>query len=589
MNNLKRISNAFWAHFEPQLQKGLPVFFTFTQSLITELIRNEFSIQSGQEAMSFFVDNAKELLVVQNSRIGILDETFEKSENDKSLCIVVIALQVLAAEKMTKFENDFSENAYYPPLRKLISPELGVDRVNPFAIDEFTKLWDTFKQEVLSYPNQFYITFDIEKKGASKYKIYPLSQALLNHKDLLVLANEYFENNQRYTYQGIFDWRMFLINNSKKISSRGARCVLNSNLKDPLEDQFKLFLQVFTPEQVIQMHSDILKLKSSFEIRLFPEESIFDNKFSYRAEFECDGSRLDEYSGVDRVVSFLESNSYMTVFRETGTYYGEPKKFHEKHIQEIGFLSFDDKFFKVIEATLKIDNLNFEMMELDNCGIVKFYYLNDPRVLDCFVHIIRAKLSSNIVFSKLSFLGGILFDRRGNNYFSEYAPKKICYEGKELSDSDVLICNNVPTKYKDLLKLWELSHDMQYELVFKNESKKIFLKSIMNRISHPVGNPVSSNVLSLIKKRVNPEGAYVFGFATQNIFNLVSITQFDFTQFFISEDSHFINLDTESLERLIYSIEKSSSLGLSHKTYAKLFLLKNKKAPKHLVEKLKSA
>lgn len=589
MNNLARISKCFWGFFEPQLERGIPVFFTFTENLIVELIRNEFGIYSSLEATTFFLDNANSLLTVQNKKLIIDRGVFDEQENGKSLVIILIALQVLAAEKMTKNEAEFSENAYYPPLRKLISNELGLDRVNPFSLSDFSFLWQVFKTEILAFSGQFYITFDIEKKGASKFKIFPLSQALLSHKDLIILAVDYYNNKLKYTYQNQFDWRMFFIGNSKKISNRGTRCILNSSLKEPLEDQFKFFLEAFSLEQVTVMQAEVVKLQNSFNIRLHPEESIFDGRFSYRVEFVNDGLFLDEYLGLERIVTFLEINSYLTVFRDSGTYFGDPKNFHNIHINEIGFLSFNDSFIQLIEATLKIDNLIFDSIELDNCGIVKFYFLNDPRIQDLNVQIIRGRLSSSIIQPRLVFTGGIMFDRRGYNYFSEFAPTDILYDNKVLDDSDTLVCNGVSVKYKDLKKLFTLNSDMYYELVFKNESKNLFLKSVQSSVRQPVGLFVNSHVLFLKKKVVNPQESFIYGFTAQNIFNLVSFTNFDFTQFFVHEKNDFVNLDSVQVDRLIRSIDNSYNLGTSHKTYIKLFLKQNKTAPKYLVDKLMAA
>ena len=69
----------------------------------------------------------------------------------------------------------FTDDAYFPKLRKIISPDLKPLSLNPFSNNEFEHLWRTFEKEIKSidgYTDGVTITFSFDfPKGKNKNRL----------------------------------------------------------------------------------------------------------------------------------------------------------------------------------------------------------------------------------------------------------------------------------------------------------------------------------------------------------------------------------------------------------------------------------
>ena len=126
------ISQQFWNAFLSPLGASVPVYFTFHRNLIEDIVTNIFPAISRNEALQLFLKEAREFLDIKENRVRIKNEVYSKSGNNNSKVILLIALQVLAVEEMIRKENDFTEDAYFPKLRNLISDQIPLESLNPF-------------------------------------------------------------------------------------------------------------------------------------------------------------------------------------------------------------------------------------------------------------------------------------------------------------------------------------------------------------------------------------------------------------------------------------------------------------------------
>jgi hypothetical protein len=98
----------------------------------------------------------------------------------------------LAVESMVREAHGFSENAYFPRLRRLMSRALPEISTNPFEFSEFEAIWRAIARDLRSIPGfaEACITFRFGvDAGVNKARAFPLSQALLTLEDLRAIAS----------------------------------------------------------------------------------------------------------------------------------------------------------------------------------------------------------------------------------------------------------------------------------------------------------------------------------------------------------------------------------------------------------------
>ncbi len=184
------IVKCLWENFEHLLKREVPVYFTFTRYNVSRLVADQMEIINLDEAYEVFLKHTRKMLKISGGKVFIAEEAYKQIWGDKCSVILLVALQILAVELMNNQGTDFTQNAYFPRLRELISDELPLESLLPFDSEEYEKIWSTFANEIKGYykSKQAIITFDIKATQSFKNKIMPLSQALLSHSDLAKLG-----------------------------------------------------------------------------------------------------------------------------------------------------------------------------------------------------------------------------------------------------------------------------------------------------------------------------------------------------------------------------------------------------------------
>ncbi len=230
----EKVILALWSEFTDYLSQQIPVYFTFTNDLVEELLdKNGIKFSTGTELINSLVS---ELIFSDNLHVYLKHDALERGKSGNTAAILFVCQQILAVEEMSSTDM-YSENAYFPHLRRYLSPHLEQISQNPFIYSEFEKIWRTLAREIyrLSRSGRC-VTFTIKDHcGANKAKGIPLSQALFNKEDVIRLIDSLGYSNLQTNSKDLVFKR--ITDNKRVLSGRGKRLVKQVWMKDSLVKQ----------------------------------------------------------------------------------------------------------------------------------------------------------------------------------------------------------------------------------------------------------------------------------------------------------------------------------------------------------------
>lgn len=183
------LASCLWKPFLGDISNGGPVYFTFSAELVKKLLLEEG--HPADDPVLEVCDAARQLYCITGSEAVLREDALKVGTSGRSLAIILVCQQVLAVESMVRDPNGYSENAYFPRLRRLMSPVLGEVSSDPFDFAEFEAIWRALARDIRSVPgsSDTSITFRFGvESGVNKARAFPLSQALLTLEDLRVVA-----------------------------------------------------------------------------------------------------------------------------------------------------------------------------------------------------------------------------------------------------------------------------------------------------------------------------------------------------------------------------------------------------------------
>jgi hypothetical protein len=232
----QRLTAVLWKPFLDDIRSGGPVFFGFSAEFLAELFRSE-GIESS-DPVKTICDGARRLFAVSTDDAVLTSEALRQGASGFSPAIVLACQQVLAVEEMVREPRGFSENAYFPRLRRLMSPDLAQLSLNPFPFDEFEAIWRTLAKEIRSVPGStdasITFRFGVET-GVNKARSFPLSQGLLSLEDLRVIVSEVGLRRLRSAAPADI-WRL-LKRVRNRLGRRGQRLIGLGIFRDRVIDQ----------------------------------------------------------------------------------------------------------------------------------------------------------------------------------------------------------------------------------------------------------------------------------------------------------------------------------------------------------------
>ncbi|MBK8204963.1 MAG: hypothetical protein IPK68_22595 [Bdellovibrionales bacterium] len=130
----KSLSERLWKYFTPIIESGSQLYFCFNR----EVIRTLFADCFAEDPLEGFFKHVSAFFEVSGERCRIKAEAFMKNDAF-SLVILLVAQQVLVVEDMVN-ENGITEDAYFPRLRRRISPSLSEISLHPVVLEDFMKV-----------------------------------------------------------------------------------------------------------------------------------------------------------------------------------------------------------------------------------------------------------------------------------------------------------------------------------------------------------------------------------------------------------------------------------------------------------------
>ncbi len=161
MTEPRDLSLALWKAFGDDIASGDPVFFCFSRELLGEELG--YLGLTSETLTNAVCEAARACFYVDGTHVWLQGGALSADASGFSLSIVLVCQQVLAVEEMVREGGSYSENAYFPRLRALMSPELAAHSANPFRFHEFERIWQTFAKEVrtISGSSDDTITFSL--------------------------------------------------------------------------------------------------------------------------------------------------------------------------------------------------------------------------------------------------------------------------------------------------------------------------------------------------------------------------------------------------------------------------------------------
>ena len=178
-----------WNIFLPEIISGEPVRFCFSYDLLQKHFTK--SGLTDKQPADHVGAVARNCFSVFGNRAFLSGEALEETSVGFSKAIILVCQQIIAVEEMISDGAQYSENAYFPRLRKSMDERLPSWSANPFSFDEFEGIWKAFAREVWKINGSSHetITFEFDAyAGANKARQFPLSQALFSIGDLSGLA-----------------------------------------------------------------------------------------------------------------------------------------------------------------------------------------------------------------------------------------------------------------------------------------------------------------------------------------------------------------------------------------------------------------
>jgi hypothetical protein len=463
-----------WELFAPEIATGEPVRFCFSQDLLREhfskspLADRPVSDQICAVARGCFGPSGNKVLLVP----GALTETsvgFSKA-------IVLVCQQVLAVEEMISEGAHYSENAYFPKLRRLMDPNLPAWSANPFSFDEFEEIWKTFAREVWSIAGSSDATVTFEfgaYEGANKARQFPLSQALFSSGDLAGVVVHCRLNRLRSA--SATDVWGELRRERYHLSRRAQRLINSGFLRERLIDQVRSFAERLSmhPTHATKEETDSRKNLSLF-IGLDAVDGIQEEYFAFLVSDET-GTRLANAAEVaKRIETILGRRGYVfcafNKFGDGWTYYSGDIEIPAG--DAIVLLSRGESIHqsKVHLATIGPgvvwDDARIRPLGADGAIFVAPIVVPRSLTLRGGVVVI-GETSDQPVSPNFTWWGGICVDQRSSKYLYPYLPNRVSFGKKEFAIEELQRVSGSRMEWSALVNaISRLRTDVQYEMLF---------------------------------------------------------------------------------------------------------------------------
>jgi len=505
MNSIQKLIAILWDPFIKQINSGMPVFFTFHRQFLAELFKKE-GIKC-HDVVAFITSIANEYLDIQGDRISIKPEAFISVANQFSPVIFLVCQQVLAVEEMVNDESGYSENAYFPRLRKIISPSLGETSLNPFEYKDFSKIWKTLATEMESIDGYTKATSTISFKriqGMNKARSFPISQALFNKEDLILICTSIGLNS---ILKSDFDslWKEVL--EIQHLLKYRTRRLLGLNaLRERLLNQISNFSRNINEYQ-LKISSKRLRVNDDLEL-IFYTESIdwLNDEFRANLYNTKTRERIDDDNLITNYIfEYLESNmNFMILPRDvSGNHWVKSKSELEVKSGDSFLLLWNKSGISKAQILLNRYINCISLEELKNsphkfiCNEINLIEVVNKDDYNYTLFVKDGQFTKEPVKSisfKHQWHGGVCINKRSNLYFKDFLPETISFPETEFSIADVISINSKNIGFNFFQsQIDNLSEDTIFTFEFSDGNKANISIAKSNINSENFGYEVLSN------------------------------------------------------------------------------------------------
>lgn len=441
------------------------------QSVFLRSQKQGLGWESSEECLASLRDYCNQLVIAMGSKVTIRPTAFKEGDHGYSPAICMIALQILAVEKMISDEKG-GANKYYLRLRE-ISGYSTDDHSNPFEFEDFEKLWKQFAKELktLKKAQPHNITFRRGEPGQNKYRNYPMSQSLLDEQSLRVIHNA-IKRIDKKTDNNL----VLLASVLPNITNRSKRNLKKRVLRSAIATQ----IRAFEPRASVALKGRSPKVDFPIDTGAASVECFFlyrdDEDFGddvWCIEYHDPGSPM--LSAIDAFNYFVEKEEFKGVFFHADGYRQKPISLASaiKESREASFLLIrNENYSELIERLGELSsNLISEEVARVPDGLM---------LLQCGSGIIDALATPKRGFeSPLSFSGGISVNAVSNIYLAGYPPERISFNGDALSPEMRINVDGQQTTVKNFLAACLGVHDDFFEVAYQGHRKG--LRMLANR------------------------------------------------------------------------------------------------------------
>jgi hypothetical protein len=491
-----------WDLFRPEIASGEPVRFCFSGDLLAEHFAKSGHDGSVPEWISSCARNCFD---VGTNKVSLVVGAFCETKCGLSRAIVLVCQQVLAVEEMVAEGTQYSENAYFPRLRRLMASELPRVSANPFGFDEFESIWRTFAREVrrVRGSSDDTITFEFDAyEGNSKARQFPMSQALFSRGDLSSLAT-YCRQDRLRSASADDVWSE--VRRERYHLTRRAQKIINSGfLRERLIDQTRRFAERLLTHEKRALRDEQLPLESlSLFISLDVVDGVREEYFAFlmsddtgqrvdnavevekrvdavlgrRGYFFCALNQLSDgwtYASGERAVS--PGDSIIVVGRKRSILEG--KEHASRYIPSI---EWDDSRTRSLGADETISVVPFALpMVLRNAIILRAGAIVEERAL-------------TQTPPTFKWMGGICLDSRSCKYLFPYLPTGVIFGERQFNLHELRRVSGTRMDWNAFGKsIAHLRTDVSYEIEFTDGFEARLAIASQCRNSDRMGFPFNS-------------------------------------------------------------------------------------------------
>jgi hypothetical protein len=502
VTNREQLVSALWDLFSGDIESRGAVFFSFSQETLRDHLRAK-AIESDSP-LKTVCDAALTCLRVCSHSVALMPDALTPLSCGRSMAIVLVCQQVLAVEEMTRDASRFSENAYFPRLRALISKDLPFLSLNPFSFAEFRDIWGTFEREILACKggSSETVTFKFDDfTGGKRAKQFPLSQALLSRGDLVELnsharATRLRSGTLREAWDEIRRCRFYLGRRAQRLINAGL-------LREEIVEQVRRFTHRVSPLPSLSGASSIEVGQLHLGIAI-DSADWFEQQ--YRAFVMRPGSRSplqDDALVAQKLESLLHERSYLILpFSESERYWSCQESDVEIASGDTVLVLAKPQGMQRARAVLDglIPSVPLPEQSIAPLGRLSGFQVC-PVILTSdngFVIKVRKgrlhqEQANPSQTSSFEWIGGLCVEKRSRKYLRDALPTAVRFGSQQIAIRDLVMAGGFSMSWTTFERsLGTLQTDVSYELRFPNRRVARLSVAVLPRVTpERVGFPIS--------------------------------------------------------------------------------------------------